>query len=276
LALMAYTDSQTERKSNRRQWRQPRLIAIHYPTTIANIRDRDRWIAAMMLDAELTARDQTILTRLALHLNLKTGRCDPSVGLLAMEVSIRGADPERAARRSLAKGERKGWIRRTSRHGGDAKRQSQTNNYALIIPDWATTGKDCPVEQSERPDKTTTDDRTKRWVTTGQNVGKATGHYCPPNSESMNSEMNNEIRTEDSTWVSDEERKWKAKKEQNPNSSSNSKLPSLPSTPPPDVPRGPPSPELVAALERLDKGVRGNGGLTAGSSDVTRALRWRQ
>jgi hypothetical protein len=162
-----------------KQWHQPRLIEIHYPTTIADVRDRDRWITAMMLDAELTARDQTILTRLALHLNLKTGRCDPSVGLLAMEVSIRGADPERAARRSLAKSEKRGWIRRTPRHGGDAKRQSQTNNYALAIPDWATTGHYCPLEQTERPDKTTTSDRTKRGVTTGQNVGGATGHYCP-------------------------------------------------------------------------------------------------
>ena len=133
----------------------------------------------MMLDAKLTAGDKTILTRLALHLNLKTGRCDPGVGRLAIEVSIRGTDPERAVRRSLAKGEKRGWIRRTFRHGGDAKRQSQTNNYTLTIPDW-TTGLLSPGEQIERPDKTTTDARTKCALTPGL--------QSPPNSEVENSE----------------------------------------------------------------------------------------
>src|SRR5262249_24598073 len=93
------------------QWQQPRLIEVHYPTTIADVRDRDRWMMVMMLDNRLNARDQIILVRLALHLNLKTGRCDPSVGLLASETSIDGRDAERQARRSLAKGEETRWIR---------------------------------------------------------------------------------------------------------------------------------------------------------------------
>jgi hypothetical protein len=145
------------------KWRQPRLIELHYPTTITDARDRDNWIKAMMLDGRLAARDQKILTRLAFHLNFKTRRCDPGVGLLAVETNTHGADPERAARRSLAKGETTGWIRRTERHGGDARRTSQTNWYDLTIPDNVLRPTDTIV-RSNRPN-----DRTKMRQTTGQN-----------------------------------------------------------------------------------------------------------
>jgi hypothetical protein len=128
-----------------------------------------------MLDNRLNARDQVILTRLALHLNLKTGRCDPSVDRLASEVSINGRDPRRQARRSLAKGEKIGWIRRSFRHGGDAGKQSQTSRYALTIPSDIAIGLQSPIAQAERSDKKGGSDRTKS--------DKAIGLLSPPNSE---------------------------------------------------------------------------------------------
>jgi hypothetical protein len=117
------------------KWHQPKLIEIHYPWTFTKTRDRHRWIEAMMLDRRLTERTRLILSRLALHLNLNTGRCDPSTGLLAMEVSLRGSYDvaERMVRRSLAQAENIGWIRRVRRQGGE-KRWSQTNSYDLTVP----------------------------------------------------------------------------------------------------------------------------------------------
>lgn len=177
------------------QWQQPRLIEVHYPTTIADVRDRDRWMMVMMLDNRLNARDQIILVRLALHLNLKTGRCDPSVGLLASETSIDGRDAERQARRSLAKGEETGWIRRSFRFGGDTRKQSQTNNYALTIPSDIATGLYCPIGQAERPDKNKPSDRTKS--------AKATGLQSPANSESRTENRTENLETD---LASEEER----------------------------------------------------------------------
>jgi hypothetical protein len=94
------------------------------------------WIAAMLLDARLTARDKNILTRLVMHLNLKTGRCDPSIGLLALELSIGGNDESaiRVVRRSLERSEKLGWVRRIFRSGGDVKYRNQSNAYHLTIP----------------------------------------------------------------------------------------------------------------------------------------------
>ena len=42
----------------------------------------------MMLDARLRDRDKVVLTRLAFHLNFKTGDLYPSLHLLALELSF--------------------------------------------------------------------------------------------------------------------------------------------------------------------------------------------
>jgi hypothetical protein len=57
----------------------------------------------MMLDSRLRDRDKVILIRLALHLNLKTGRLDPTIHLLALETSLPGSEEStrRTVRRSL-------------------------------------------------------------------------------------------------------------------------------------------------------------------------------
>jgi hypothetical protein len=265
-------------------WQRPRLVEIHYPTRISDIRDRDNWIKAMMLDQCLTERARLILSRLALHLNLKTGRCDPSEGLLGIEVSIPGTphNVERVVRRALAAAEERGWIRRTHRHGGNTKRQSQTNQYKLTVPDDATTGPLSPVvrcddrtNRRERPDSRVPDNRTVQ--------SKTTGLYSPPNSEEENSEENSEENGElenselgamDSNLEFDKEGK-EGKQARQADSLSNSPTQPLPPHPPNSA-RPPPQPKpesggLAAALERLGHGIRSNGGdrLTIAGSSIS-------
>jgi hypothetical protein len=109
-------------------------------------------MSTMMMDPHLSARDKNILNRLAIHLNLKTGRCDPSIDLLAFEVSIGGNhdSARRVVRRSLAKSEKLGWVKRIFRHGGDVKYRNQTNAYQLTVPDLPAAGARGQNRQSER------------------------------------------------------------------------------------------------------------------------------
>src|SRR5215831_14102516 len=109
------------------------MVEVFYPSKIGSTQDRHNWIKAMMLDARLSDRDKTVLTRLALHLNLETGRCDPTIDLLALETSIPGNEQSarRIVRRSLARGDKLGWIERTGRHAGS--RWNRSNSYRLRI-----------------------------------------------------------------------------------------------------------------------------------------------
>ena len=50
--------------------------------------DRFRWEQDVLANPQLTAAQKIVLTRLALHLNIKTGRCDPSVKTLATGVGM--------------------------------------------------------------------------------------------------------------------------------------------------------------------------------------------
>jgi hypothetical protein len=85
--------------SEKREWRVPRLVEVFYPLKFNSTQDRHNWIAAMMLDSRLRDRDKVILIRLALHLNLKTGRLDPTIHLLALETSLAGhwSGPKKSA-----------------------------------------------------------------------------------------------------------------------------------------------------------------------------------
>jgi hypothetical protein len=122
------------RKESKKEWHTPRTVEVFYPLKIGSTQDRHNWIAAMMLDGRLSDRDKVLLTRLALHLNLKTGRLDPSVDLLALETSLgeNELSARRMARRSLERGEKLGWIERSGRHAG--ARLNRTNSYRLTIP----------------------------------------------------------------------------------------------------------------------------------------------
>jgi len=107
----------------RLEWTTPRIVEVHYPKQIRSTEDRMNWIAAMTLDARLGDRDKLILTRLAMHYNLKTGRCDPSHGMLAFELSIGGTirNATRTVRRSLEKAATIGWVKREARKGGSTQ-----------------------------------------------------------------------------------------------------------------------------------------------------------
>jgi hypothetical protein len=128
----------------RKPWRRPRIVEVIYPLAIRSTQDRHNWLKAMMPDSRMSARDRLILTRLALHLNLKTARLDPSIGLLALECSIPGncETAERVVRRSLEKAEKLGWIVRHARHGGVQRnggnpggaQLNRSNAYRLTIP----------------------------------------------------------------------------------------------------------------------------------------------
>jgi hypothetical protein len=126
-------DIRIETKS-KKEWHTPRMVEVFYPLKIGSTQDRHNWIKAMILDARLSDRDKTVLTRLALHLNLKTGRCDPTLDLLALETSISGSEQSarRMVRRSLERADKLGWIERTGRHSGS--RLNRSNSYRLTIP----------------------------------------------------------------------------------------------------------------------------------------------
>ena len=85
-------DRDSESKSKLEVWHFPRLIELRYPTRIAKTGDKLNWIASMMVDPRLSERDRLVLTRLAMHLNPKNGRCDPAERLLALELSIGGKE----------------------------------------------------------------------------------------------------------------------------------------------------------------------------------------
>jgi hypothetical protein len=127
-------ESKGEIESRKREWHRPHLIEVFYPQKIGSTQDRHNWITAMMLDARLGDRDKVVLSRLALHLNLKTQRLDPTLDLLALETSLgeNEQSARRMVRRSLERAESLGWIERTQRNAG--WRLNRSNTFRLTIP----------------------------------------------------------------------------------------------------------------------------------------------
>src|SRR5688572_29641046 len=76
-------------------------------------RERFEWMEAVLADAALTAATKVVAQRLALHLNLQTGICNPSWETLARETSQSRATIARA----LDRLERAGRIRRATHQG---------------------------------------------------------------------------------------------------------------------------------------------------------------
>jgi hypothetical protein len=70
--------------------------------------DRFRWEQDVLANPQLTAAQKIVLTRLALHLNIKTGRCDPSVKTLATGAGM----AERTVQATLSRAETLGIIER--------------------------------------------------------------------------------------------------------------------------------------------------------------------
>jgi hypothetical protein len=120
--------------TGKKKWHFPRLIPLYYPDSINTTQDRMNWIAAVNMDMRLSERARRVLTRLVMCLNLKTGRCDPTIRVLGMLCGIGESDSaEVMTRAAVAAGERLGWIKRVRRHGGST-RYSQANSYEFRIP----------------------------------------------------------------------------------------------------------------------------------------------
>lgn len=146
-------DSDSSQESKQKEWHFPRLVELGYPIRIAKTQDRHNWIASMMVDGRLNDRDKLILTRLAMHLNLKTGRCDPSVGLLVFELSIGGS--ERNAIRSVRRSSnvQSGWAGSGATCATAGTRHNQSNLYTLTIPPDILAMLHPPIGQKGSPDR---------------------------------------------------------------------------------------------------------------------------
>jgi hypothetical protein len=114
------------------QWETPSLLELHYPPhgSPRKTQQWDNWVEAMMMDMRLSLGNKAVLTRLALHYNVKTGDCFPAHGRVAAET----AASNEMVRSTLRKAAKLGWIRRTFRAGGP-REKSQTNLYELTLPD---------------------------------------------------------------------------------------------------------------------------------------------
>lgn len=93
---------------------------------IKTFRDRDEWIKLLLAvkGTTLCPGAKVIAVRLALHLNIEDGRCNPAIGTLA-----RGAGmSESTIHRMIRELERKGWIR------VDRSRGRHANSFDLRVP----------------------------------------------------------------------------------------------------------------------------------------------
>jgi hypothetical protein len=96
---------------------------------ITTFKDRDAWIRALYA-SDLTLAAKAIGARLALHLHIKTGRCDPAHLTLANETGI----SERSVYRAIAALENAGWIEVDHSGGG----RHCKNDCRLVLPETLT------------------------------------------------------------------------------------------------------------------------------------------
>jgi hypothetical protein len=88
----------------------------------------------MTMDLRLTSVEKLILITIALHYNLRDGRCDPAHGRVAVEAGLgSGETGTKAVQRAVARAVELGWLERTCRRGGP-REKNQTNLYELTLP----------------------------------------------------------------------------------------------------------------------------------------------
>jgi hypothetical protein len=109
-------------------------------------KDRDDWIRLFLATdgEELSCTAKIVGARIALHHNIETGRCDPSLGELAHGTGM----SDRNVRRMLRELEEKCWVRVQSRG------HHRSNSFELLVPEAVT-----------RPDESQED----RTTVSGQN-----------------------------------------------------------------------------------------------------------
>jgi hypothetical protein len=88
-----------------------------------------RWIQAVLADPAFTHAQKSILVRLALHLNVKSGRCDPSIETVARGAAVR----PRAVQTAFAKAQTLGYL---IRHEGGGR--GRTTGYTLVLKEGYT------------------------------------------------------------------------------------------------------------------------------------------
>ena len=91
-----------------------------------------RWMQEVLAERAFTHAQKVILVRLALHLNLKSGRCDPSVETVAIGAAVKA----RAVQATIAQAQELGWL---IRHEGGGR--GNTNSYTLHLKDADVTAK---------------------------------------------------------------------------------------------------------------------------------------
>jgi hypothetical protein len=89
-------------------------------------RDRFRWMEAAMASTHLLPAEKLLATRLGLHCNDETGRCNPGEDTLIKGTALSG----RYLRKIKAALRTKGWITYADNPGGDPK---STNQYVLLM-----------------------------------------------------------------------------------------------------------------------------------------------
>ncbi len=104
---------------------------------VTTLADRDRWMKAILASEEID-NVQRVALRLALYLNLKTGRCDPSYDGLARNLGLAPRHHNRPPRsntitartvmRAVERLEAKGWIAVERAVG-----RGRTNRFALLL-----------------------------------------------------------------------------------------------------------------------------------------------
>jgi hypothetical protein len=119
----------------------------HNVKCVSSLRDRDRWLAGVNADATLTPAALHVAISLALHLNIKSGRCDPSIVGLTERCAIKNT---RTTERAITALEEAGWISRSGSRGRHRNRYSL--RLARLIED--TSPADAPRYCDDRPTDT--------------------------------------------------------------------------------------------------------------------------
>jgi hypothetical protein len=99
-------------------------IAARQASAWRTFKDRDTWIRAFLAVHDLTCTAKIVGTRIALHHNLETGRCDPDLAALAAGTGM----SDRNVRRMLRELEHSGWLLVESRGF------HRSNSFELLIP----------------------------------------------------------------------------------------------------------------------------------------------
>jgi hypothetical protein len=108
-------------------------------STWRTFKDRDEWIAAMLADVDLSWRAKVIATRIALHHNVKTGQCDPSMVGLAAGCGV----SENTVRSTIKVLEASGWLK------VDRSRGHHRNAFQLLAPTLQTCCRVEPFKHAE-------------------------------------------------------------------------------------------------------------------------------